>query len=330
MKPQSAPSESAPLPGRASALPSPAPPSATSRRARIVRVLVGVLALNLLVAAAKLIYGSFSGALAMTADGIHSLLDASSNVAALVGMWAARRPPDANHPYGHRKYETFAALGIVAMLLLACWEIGVSAIDRLLHPHPPNITPAGFVVLVLTIAVNLFVVVIETREGRRHGSELLLADAAHTRSDVFASLLVMVSFAGVRLGVPYVDVAAAFLIVGLILHAGFEVLKGTLSTLSDERRIAPESVEACALEEPGVFEAHNVRSRGALDDIHVDLHVLVDPATPLAQAHAIGHRVERRLRDRFLGLTDVVVHVEPALDSLRARAREGGGLRAED
>jgi len=303
--------------------------SATPRRTRIARVLTAILALNLLVAAAKLIYGISIGALALTADGVHSLLDASSNVVALVGMWVAQRPPDANHPYGHRKYETFAALGIAAMMFLACWQIGLTAAERLAHPRPPHVTIQGFVVLLLTLTVNLVVVTVESREGRRLGSELLMADAAHTRSDVFASLIVLVSFLGVRFGVSHADVAAAILIIGLILNAGFRILKGTLSTLSDERRIAPEEVERCALEEPGVREAHNVRSRGPLDDIHLDLHILVDPATPLAEAHALGHRVERRLRDRFLGLTDVVVHVEPALDSERARAREGGGLRAE-
>lgn len=304
--------------------------SASQRRTRIVRVLTAILALNLLVAGAKLSYGLAIGALALTADGVHSLLDASSNVVALVGIWVAQRPPDANHPYGHRKYETFAALGIAAMMFLACWQIGISAADRFVHPHPPHVTAQGFIVLLLTLAVNLVVVSVESREGRRLGSELLIADAAHTRSDVFASLIVMISFLAARLGVPNADIAAAIVIIGLILNAGFRILKGTLSTLSDERRIEPAVVENCALEEPGVREAHNVRSRGPLDDIHLDLHILVDPVTPLAEAHALGHRVERRLRDRFLGLTDVVVHVEPALESERARAREGGGLKAQD
>ena len=147
---------------------------------------------------------------------------------------------------------------------------------------------------------------------------------------MFASLIVLLSFFAARMGVPNADVGAAILIIGLILTAGFRILKGTLSTLSDERRIAPEAVEHCALEEPGVREAHNVRSRGPLDDIHLDLHILVDPVTPLAEAHALGHRVEHRLRQRFMGLTDVVVHVEPALESERAREREGGGLKAQD
>jgi cation diffusion facilitator family transporter len=318
------PSGASSTPARGSPTPSPA-----ERRTRIVLVLWGILVLNVLVAAAKLAYGLAIGALALTADGVHSLTDATSNVVALIGIWAAKRPPDANHPYGHRKYETFAALVVAALLFLACWQIGVSAVGRVLHPVPPHVTMQGFIVLFLTLTVNLVVVAVESREGRRLGSELLMADAAHTRSDVFATLIVMASFVGAKLGVPYVDVGASFVIIAFILHASFEILRGTLSTLADERRIPPDQVEACALEERGVLEAHNVRSRGPLDDIHLDLHILVDPATPLADAHALGHRVEHRLRDRFLGLTDVVVHVEPGLETERARVREGGGLKAE-
>jgi divalent metal cation (Fe/Co/Zn/Cd) transporter len=127
----------------------------------------------------------------------------------------------------------------------------------------------------------------------------------------------------------WADVACAGAIVVLIARAGWGIVRGTLSTLADERRIPPDEVEAEATAEPGVLEAHNVRSRGALDDIHLDLHILVDPRMPIADAHGIGHRVEQRLRGRYPGLTDVVVHVEPAVESERARRREGGGLQAE-
>jgi cation diffusion facilitator family transporter len=299
------------------------------RMRRIIAVLWDILALNLVVAIAKLIYGARSGAIAITADGIHSMLDASSNVVALIGIRAARRPPDANHPYGHRKYETFAALGIVAMLLLGCHEIVTAAIDRLRHPRVPEITMMGFVILGGTLAINMVVVAVERLEGRRLKSELLLADATHTASDLGASLLVLASFVAARFRIGWADVAASALIVLLILKSGYTILRGTLSTLSDERRIQPAEVETEALEESGVLEAHNVRSRGPLDDIHLDLHILVDPALPLAEAHRVGHRVEARLRARWPGVTDVVVHVEPALDSERARTRQGGGLRAE-
>ena len=141
--------------------------------------------------------------------------------------------------------------------------------------------------------------------------------------------MVLASFIAARFRIGWADVAASAFIVLLILRSGYVILRGTLSTLSDERRIQPAEVEAEALAEHGVLEAHNVRSRGPLDDIHLDLHILVDPALPLADAHRVGHRVEARLRARWAGVTDVVVHVEPALDSERARSREGGGLRAE-
>jgi len=302
----------------------------SARRMReIARVLWVILILNLIVSLAKLFYGARVGAVALTADGLHSLLDASGNVVALVGIFAARRPPDANHPYGHRKYETFAALGVAGLMILGCFEIASVALQRLQHPHVPQVTLESFVVLSLTLVINLLVVAVERREGRRLQSELLLADAAHTSSDVFATLLVFASFGAARLHIAFADVAASVLIIGLILHAGFRIVKGTLSTLSDERRIAPDLVEAAALEDDDVLEAHNVRSRGPDDDIHVDLHILVDPSMPIAGAHAVGHRVERRLRERWPGLTDVVVHVEPGLESERARVREGGGLKAE-
>lgn len=296
---------------------------------QIRKVLAGILALNLIVAVAKIVYGYRSGALSIGADGLHSLLDAASNVIGLVGIAVSRRPPDANHPYGHRKYETFAALGIVAMMFFGCHEIVSAAVERLRHPRLPEIDSLGFVILFATMAVNVLVVAIERREGKRLQSELLLADAEHTGSDVLASLIVIASFVAIRLGIGWADLAAAAVIGLLILRAGYHILMDTLSTLSDEARIDPGLVEMVALEEPGVLEAHNVRSRGPSDDIHLDLHVLVDPATPLAEAHQISHRVERRLRERWPGLTDVVVHLEPALESERARRREGGGLKAE-
>jgi cation diffusion facilitator family transporter len=301
-----------------------------SRLRRIAALLTLILWLNLTVAIAKLVYGHFSGAIAMRADGLHSLLDASSNVLALVGIRVARRPPDANHPYGHRKYETFAALGIAAMMFIGCYEIMVSVLARVRHPEPPHVTAAGYLIMGVTMAINSFVVWLERREGKRLHSELLLADAAHTASDALASLLVIASFVAARLGLGWADVAAAAMIVLLVLRAGIKILMGTLSTLSDERRIDPRLVESTALEEPGVREAHNVRSRGPQDDIHLDLHILVDPDMGIGDAHRIGHRVEGRLRERWPGLTDVVVHVEPAVESERARVREGGGLVAED
>jgi cation diffusion facilitator family transporter len=304
-------------------------PRAAQRLDGIARVMWIILGLNLVVALAKLVYGYRSGAIAITADGIHSLLDSASNVLGLIGISVARRPADSNHPYGHRKYETFAALGVAIMLFLGCWEIITTALERMSHPRFPDVGVLGYVVLGTTLVINTLVTIYERREARRLQSELLESDAAHTGSDVFATLLVLASFVAIRFRLGWADVAAAGLIVVLIVRAGLRILQSTLSTLSDERRLEPQEVESVACLEPGVREVHNVRSRGPADDIHLDLHVLLDPSTPLAAAHEIGHRVEKRLRDHWPGVSDVVVHVEPALESERARERVGGGLRAE-
>lgn len=300
------------------------------RTRRILTVLAAILALNLAVAIAKLLYGRASGSIAVAADGVHSLLDASGNVIGLIAILLARRPADADHPYGHRKFETFAALMVAMMMFLGCWEILGAAWERLHTPADVRIGPGGLAVMLSTLAVNLAVAVVERREGRRLGSEMLVADAEHTRSDVLATLLVLASFAANAAGLGWADLAAAIIVVALILRAGTAILRGTLATLSDERRIDPAAVERAALEEPQVLEVHNVRSRGPLDDVHMDLHVLVDPALPIAAAHAVGHRVETILRERWPACSDVVVHVEPALESERATRRTGGALLAED
>jgi hypothetical protein len=131
----------------------------------------------------------------------------------------------------------------------------------------PRIGLAGYAVIAATLLVNLFVVWYEGRQAKLLQSELLESDAAHTGSDVLATLLVLGSFIALRFGLGWADVAASVAIVVLIVRAGIKILQGTLSTLSDERRLDPHAVEVAAMEEPGVYEVHNVRSRGPDDDI---------------------------------------------------------------
>lgn len=301
-----------------------------ARSASIARVLWITFAANLAIAVAKLVYGHLSGSLAMTADGVNTLFDGGGNILAVIALRLARRPPDEDHPYGHRKYETFAALGIVGLMFLGCREIVGEAWGRLSHPVAVRASVTAYIVMVVTTLLTLAVSWLERRRARELKSEVLAADAEHTRTDVLASLLVIASLFAQRYHLDWADLAATAVIVVLIASAGIGVLKGSFATLADERRLDPAALEHLALEERGVREAHNVRSRGPEDDIHVDLHVLVDPSMPIADAHHVGHRVEQRLLDRFEGVTDVVVHVEPALEEERATRREGGGLKAKD
>src|SRR5262249_4628580 len=129
--------------------------AAPARHQAVTRVLLLVLGFNLAVAAAKLALGYATGAITIISDGYHSLTDSTSNVIGIIGLRVARKPPDADHPYGHRKFETLAAAGIFVFLLLAVLEIGRSALNRLANPSPPIPTALSFVVILGTLAIHI-------------------------------------------------------------------------------------------------------------------------------------------------------------------------------
>ncbi len=277
----------------------------------VTRILWLVLGLNLPVTAVKLAIGFSTGALAVVADGFHSLVDSSSNLVGLAGVWAAARPVDANHPYGHRRFETMATLSIGVLLLAAAWEILRAIVERLTGGPPPEITPTTLLVVALTLPVNLAIVAFETRAGRRLNSQILLADATHTRTDVYVTLGVLASLLGALLGLAWLDMVVAAVVVGVIVRAAWHILRAAALVLTDSAAADPEAVARIALDVPGVRYVHRVRSRGATDDVHLDLHVKVNPAITTTQAHSIASEVERRILTELPRLRRVVVHVEP-------------------
>lgn len=280
------------------------------RDSAIKRVLSVVLVLNFAVAGAKLLVGWLSSSISMVADGFHSLTDGSANVVGLIGMSIAQRPPDADHPYGHRRFETLAALMIGGLLTLTAWEVLRSLFERLRSGGEPEVTRLSFLVMLVTIAVNLSVTWWEHRAAKKYKSVVLRADAAHTRSDVFASLAVIVSLVAARAGFPQVDLIAALVITLVIARTGFKILRESGLLLTDTAMFPAVTIEGVALEVPGVISVHKIRSRKSAQGGHADLHVQVRADLPLAEAHEIGHRVADRLREK-LGLPDVLVHVEP-------------------
>lgn len=286
-----------------------------ARYAGIRRVLWLVLLLNLTVSAAKFFYGLASHSVAMQADGIASLFDGVSNIVGLVGMWIAARPADENHPYGHGKFETFTAAAIALMLVVAAYTVGRGALRELLGGgETTTVQAASFVVMAGTLCVNVFVTIWESRRGRRLGSEVLVADARHTLSDVAVSLGVIVSLILVGLGWQQADAIVALLVTVVILRTALGVIRGVARTLGDEARLPAAEVAATARAVPGVVDCHSVRTRGLEMQVYVDLHVLVARGTPVEESHAIADRVEGALRERYGQIVDAVIHVEPASD----------------
>jgi cation diffusion facilitator family transporter len=283
------------------------------RYRRVRNVLWAVLVLNLAVALAKLVYGTISHSAAMEADGFHSLFDGASNVIGLVGMRIASRPADENHPYGHDKFETFAAALIGILLVFAGYTVGRGALDSLLgRGVPTEVTMISFAVMAGTLAINILVTTWERRAGRRLGSEVLIADAGHTLSDVLVSLGVIVSLVVVRLGWEQADGIVALIVAAVIVHTAWAILRGALHTLGDAARLPADAVVGVATDVPGVVGCHAVRTRGTESRVYVDLHVQVSSGTTVERGHEITHEVEDALRSAYGQIADVVVHLEPA------------------
>jgi cation diffusion facilitator family transporter len=281
------------------------------RYTEITRVLYRVLAANLLVAAAKLTLGYATGTISIISDGFHSVTDSASNIVALVGVSIARRPPDWNHPYGHRKYETMASVGILLFLLVVLIQVLMAATGRLLSGGSPRVFPEGIGLMIATLAVNLIVVSYERRAGRRLKSELLLADATHTRSDVLTSSAVLIALIGVWWGYPLLDPLAALLVAGFIGHACWTIAQDASKILSDQIVIAERDVREVVEAVPHVLGCEKIRTRGSADHAFLDLHLWLDGRMPLQDAHATSHVVKDRLVARFPQLADVVIHIEP-------------------
>ena len=195
-----------------------------------------MLLLNLIVVAIKLIVGFRTGALSVLGAALESSLDLLNNVVGMVLVTIAARAPDETHPYGHAKFETLGALAIVTFLSISCFELLREAVVRLIHAQTPQRPSLGEIAFVgVTLAVNALVVVYERRRGRELSSSFLIADAAHTHSDLYVTLLAITSLGFSWAGFGALDPVLAVLVALIIAWNGYQILKETVPILVDER-----------------------------------------------------------------------------------------------
>ncbi len=282
-----------------------------ARFRQIRNVLWRVLLLNLSIALTKLIVGLLTGTLAMIADGIHSLIDTSANLIGIFGAAIAGRPPDADHPYGHRRFETLSTLAVGGLLVVAAWEILKASIDHLLSHSDATATPVSFAVMIFSMLVNL----ITTRYSRFHAaalhSDVLWAGAVESRSDLVISLSVLFGLAATALGFTGFDTLIALLIVGWIIYTAYGILRKTTLILTDAVAVNPDDIQRITLQVAGVDKVIRVRSRGAADAVYADIDVQVEPATTADHTAAIAAEIESRVRAAFTGIAEVEVHFAP-------------------
>ena len=288
------------------------PEAALQRGSQVRRVLLQVLVLNLLVLAAKVVAWISSGALSVAAEAGHSSLDALNNVIALTFAAIAARAPDDDHPYGHQKFETLGALVVVGFLSITVFELTQGAVVRLLGGRPLDAvaTPLALSLVLFSAIASLVVSRWELIQGRRLDSPLLVADAAHTRADVYASAAVLVGLLLVRAGMPLADPLVALGVAVVIARTGWQIVQETVPVLVDERAVEDRTIRRIAEATEGVRGAWGIRSRGRPGEVYAELTVSVDPTLDVADAHTIADRVERDVAEA-LRAREVTVHVEP-------------------
>jgi len=269
--------------------------------------------LNLLVAGTKGVYGVLSGSLTITADAVHSTVDAGANVLGLFLLKQSAEAPDPKHPYGHRKFEVLGAMALGLAIAAVGINFGIQSVRDFLNPGAiPKTELLGVAVIVGTLVVNIIVATYEARKARELESKFLAADAAHTASDVFVTFAVLVSYGASHVGIARADSIGALVVTIVIMKIAWDVLRDNVKVLVDEAQGDVDRIEKIVLAIDGIDSCHRVRSHGTPDAIIVDLHAHADGKLSLAASHELTHHIETALFQDDPRIVDITVHMEPS------------------
>jgi len=285
--------------------------------------------LNLLTCVIKIILGLFTGILAITADGIHSLGDSLSNVAGMFAIRLARKDPDEKYSYGYDKFEAVATLIIAGIISITFFEVTKAGIEKLIHPQAIVLHPFVLVIMLASICINLFIVWYEGGAGRRLKSELLIADSSETKSDIFVSIAVMAGIYFIGQGVLWLDGIITLAIALLILRIIIGIIRSTTKVLCDAQVVEPEKIVSVVMAIPEVKFCHAVRTRGRENGFYADFHIGVDCSMSVEEAHdKISHKVKQTIKQAFPDMKAAHIHIEP--DNEAGRERRNSVFRKTD
>lgn len=278
---------------------------------------------NIVLSVLKFLGGVAAGSGALVADGVHSVSDLATDVAVLLGLRAAQRPPDRNHAYGHGRYETLSALFVGTMLLLAAGGIGWHSIDRIVHVTAGGGTiarpaPFALVIAAVSIAVKETMYHITRRIGLAGGSPGVVANAWHHRSDAMSSVATFIGVGGASLlGEKWsiLDPGAAVIVAVMIGWVGVKAAVIALREMTDHALPADdrEMIRRIVLSVPGTSDPHNLKTRRLGSDVSIEVHFRVDGEISVNAGHDIASEVEQRIRDTFGVSSTVITHVEPVI-----------------
>lgn len=306
-----------------------APPLSREERYRHVRrvTLVGS-AVDLMLGVIKIAGGWLSHSQALIADGVHSLSDLATDVLVLYAAKHAHAEADEDHPYGHARIETAATVGLGAALILVSIGIAYDSVNALLATQAPVVPEAWAMALAaISVVSKESVYHYSMRYARRLNSELLRANAWHSRSDAISSVVVIIGVGGALLGFTYLDAVAALLVAGMIGKVGFDVAKRSVGELIDTGLDAEQldDIRDTIQSVDGVENLHLLRTRRMAGQVLVDVHlILSDPRVSVSEGHQISETVRSVLMGRSGNISDVTVHIDPEDDEHAAPGKHLG------
>ena len=283
--------------------------TSTSKRDKdIQRVILIEGSANFAVLLAKLWVGFTTGSLAIIGDAIHSLTDIVNNVVAWGVIRLSSLPPDREHPYGHRKFETLAVFFLASLLAVLAFELALHAIQKEDAKIVSSSWELGIMLGVL--AVNITLATWQRRCAKRLQSDILMADASHTFADVLTTIVVILGWQLSAMGYLWLDRACALAVSGLIFYLAYSLFKKARPILVDEFALDPELLTHAIINVDGVQQVNRVRSRWIGSDKAIDIIIAVDPELTTDESHKIATEIESLIEDKF-GVSDISIHVEP-------------------
>ena len=274
-------------------------------------------ALDFSLGTAKIVIGWMANSQALVADGVHSLSDLLTDFMVLYAAKHSHKEADSEHPYGHGRIETLTTASLGLVLVAIAFGIGYHSIQRLNDNEAVmEFGMLAFSIALISVLTKEWIYRYTMSAARRLRSDMLMANAWHSRSDAFSSMVVLVGIMGVALGHAYLDAIAAVIVAAMVAKIGIDLLRSSTQELIDSA-LEPEKVallrqQIVAVD--GVRSIHMLRTRKSAGNILVDVHIQVDPRLSVSEGHRIGDVVRQSLLNQAGGITDVTIHIDPEND----------------
>ena len=282
--------------------------NANKRDTNVQRIILIEGSANFVVLLAKLWVGISTGSLAILGDAIHSLTDIINNFLAWVVIRLSSMPPDREHPYGHRKFETLAVFFLASLLAVLAFELALHAIRK----EATEIASSSFElgIMLAVLFVNISLATWERKWARRLRSDILLADASHTFADVLTTIVVILGWQLSAMGYLWLDRVCALAVSALIFYLAYTLFKKAKPVLVDEFALDPELLIHAIFTVDGVLQVNRVRSRWIGSEKAIDIVISVEPKLSTDESHKIASEIELLIEEKF-SVSDVSIHVEP-------------------